>query len=79
MLTYSGEDQGASARRTWVIDQLASLVRNGAVPKGDAWITSVLDWLVVHGLFDIKKKSKDSPYQAVSCEVFTSDLLLMQV
>jgi DNA polymerase phi len=53
-----------------VVDQLAALIRNGAVPKDDEWVGSVLDWLVIHGLFEVKKKSKDSPYQAVG-EIYT--------
>jgi DNA polymerase phi len=53
-----------------VVDQLAALIRNGAVPKDDEWVGSVVDWLVIHGLFEVKKKSKDSPYQAVG-ETYT--------
>ncbi|KAH6918992.1 DNA-directed DNA polymerase [Coprinopsis sp. MPI-PUGE-AT-0042] len=49
------------SRRSWIIDQLNGLVRNGSVPKSDDWIKAVLNFLVVHGLFQIqKKKSKSS-------------------
>ncbi|KAF8626266.1 hypothetical protein AX15_004941 [Amanita polypyramis BW_CC] len=50
------------SRRTWVIDQLAALIRNPSVPKSDKWIKSVLDWLTVYGLFDVRKKSSKSPF-----------------
>ncbi len=33
------------------------LIRNGQIPKEDAWIQSILNWLVVNGLFIVKKKS----------------------
>lgn len=58
--------QAANARRVWIIDQLGALIRNGSIPKTDKWIQSILDWLVVHGFFTIKKKSEKSPYRAVS-------------
>lgn len=60
----SGE--GVDSRRTWIADQLAALVRNGAVPKSDAWVLRALEWLIVHGLFSIRKKSSKSPVKAVS-------------
>ncbi|KAF9477373.1 hypothetical protein BDN70DRAFT_914180 [Pholiota conissans] len=50
-----------NARRAWIIDQLGILIRNGKIPKEDGWILSILDWLTVHGLFIIKKKSSKSP------------------
>ena len=46
-----------NARRAWIIDQLGMLIRNGKIPKEDAWIQSILNWLVVNGLFIVKKKS----------------------
>jgi DNA polymerase phi len=47
------------------VDQLSALIRNGAVPKDDDWIMSILNWLVVNGLFVVKKKSEKSPFLAV--------------
>ena len=44
--------QALNTRRAWIIDQLSALVRNGAVPKSDAWIQTILDWLAVHGPFN---------------------------
>ncbi|OBZ75369.1 DNA polymerase V, partial [Grifola frondosa] len=61
--------QALNARRAWIIDQLAALVRNGAIPKSDAWIESVLDWLAVHGIFLITKKSEKSAIRAVRARV----------
>lgn len=54
-----------NTRRAWIIDQLSALVRNGAVPKSDTWIQTILDWLAVHGLFIIAKKSEKSTISAV--------------
>ncbi|EJD46060.1 hypothetical protein AURDEDRAFT_63592 [Auricularia subglabra TFB-10046 SS5] len=47
-------------KRLWIIDQLAILVRNGAVPKDDACVKTILDFFVVHGFFELKKKSAKS-------------------
>ena len=58
--------QALNTRRAWVIDQLSALIRNGAIPKSDAWIQTILDWLAVHGLFIIAKKSEKSTISAVS-------------
>ncbi|KAI0806965.1 DNA polymerase phi-domain-containing protein [Fomes fomentarius] len=57
--------QGVNTRRAWIIDQLSALVRNGAVPKSDTWIQTILDWLAVHGLFIIAKKSEKSTISAL--------------
>lgn len=57
--------QAINARRTWIIDQLAALIRNGAIPKSDDWIQSILDWFVLHGIFVLEKKSTKSPIKAV--------------
>lgn len=54
-----------NARRAWIVDQLAALIRNGAIPKDDRWVQTILDWLVVHGLFAIRKKSENSEFIAV--------------
>ena len=55
-----------NTRRAWIIDQLAALVRNGAIPKSDAWMQTILDWLAVHGLFIVTKKAEKSTISAVS-------------
>lgn len=57
--------QALNSRRGWIVDQLAALIRNGAIPKDDLWIQTVLDWFVVHGLFAIKRKSDKSSFLAV--------------
>ncbi|KAI0340127.1 hypothetical protein BDW22DRAFT_1486396 [Trametopsis cervina] len=69
--------QALNARRAWIVDQLAALVRNGAVPRDDAWVETVLDWLVVHGLFAVKKKSEKSSFVAIrdgASPVFSDEL-----
>lgn len=57
--------QAINARRTWVIEQLSAFIRNGAIPKDDAWVQAVLDWLTVHGLFIVRKQSDKSEFLAV--------------
>lgn len=57
--------EALNARRAWIIEQLATLIRNGAIPKDDQWIKNILDWFIVHGLFVIKKRSEKSPFLAV--------------
>ncbi|KAJ6455722.1 DNA polymerase phi-domain-containing protein [Mycena sanguinolenta] len=54
--------QAINSRRAWIIDQLSALIRNGALPKDDDWIMSVLNWLALNGLFVVKKKSEKSPF-----------------
>ncbi|KAI9056874.1 hypothetical protein FKP32DRAFT_1598752 [Trametes sanguinea] len=61
----STDIQALNTRRAWVIEQLAALIRNGAIPKDDAWIQTILDWLVVHGLFIPTKKAEKSPILAL--------------
>ena len=48
----------SNSRRSWIIEQFTSLIKNGSIPKDDKWIQLVLDWLVVHGIFVVKKKSE---------------------
>ncbi|GJE98126.1 DNA polymerase phi-domain-containing protein [Phanerochaete sordida] len=57
--------QALNARRAWIVDQLAALIRNGAIPKDDQWVQTILDWFTVHGLFAIKKKSEKSKFAAL--------------
>ncbi|KAF9069832.1 DNA polymerase phi-domain-containing protein [Rhodocollybia butyracea] len=54
-----------NARRRWIIDQLAALIRNGSISKTDQWVKFVLDWFVVNGFFVVKKKSEKSQYIGV--------------
>ncbi|KAJ3735465.1 DNA polymerase phi-domain-containing protein [Lentinula guzmanii] len=51
-----------NARRRWIIDQLAALIRNGSIAKTGEWVESVLNWFVVNGLFVVKKKSEKSRF-----------------
>ncbi|ORY24385.1 DNA polymerase phi-domain-containing protein [Naematelia encephala] len=52
---------GLEERRSWALDQLLALCRNGSVPRDDSWIASVLDFLLVHGFFVLRKADKKSP------------------
>lgn len=45
---------------------MVSLCRNSSVPKDDEWVTSVVDFLAVHGFYTIKKANKKSNISAVS-------------
>ncbi|KAF6764792.1 DNA-directed DNA polymerase [Ephemerocybe angulata] len=55
----SNQDE-VDSRRTWIVDQLTALIRNGGIPKSDECIQSVMEWLTVYGLFVVKKKSSKS-------------------
>jgi hypothetical protein len=50
-----------NAHRSWIVDQFAALIRNGAIPKDDGWVQQILDWLTVHGIFILKKISPNRP------------------
>ncbi|KAH9180268.1 hypothetical protein EDB89DRAFT_1918230 [Lactarius sanguifluus] len=66
-----------NAHRSWIVDQIAALIRNGAIPKDDGWVQQILDWLTVHGIFVIKKRSPNSSICAVHkvpLPPFTDDL-----
>ncbi|OCF44480.1 DNA polymerase phi subunit [Kwoniella heveanensis CBS 569] len=52
-------------RRLWALDQLLALCRNGSVPKDDAWISSLIDFLLVHGFFLVRKADKKSKIGAL--------------
>ncbi|KIJ37708.1 hypothetical protein M422DRAFT_259809, partial [Sphaerobolus stellatus SS14] len=59
----AGEEEDPSSTRIWVADQFTMLIRNGAIPNTDAWVTKVLDFLLLHGLFGIRKKNEKSNNQ----------------
>jgi len=65
-LALSVDIQAVNSRRAWVIDQFGSLIRNGKIPKEDGWVFAILNWLVVQGLFIVKKKSSKSSIIPVS-------------
>ncbi|KIY51003.1 hypothetical protein FISHEDRAFT_38185 [Fistulina hepatica ATCC 64428] len=54
-----------NSKRFWLIEQLSLSIRNRAIPKSDNWVKQILDWLVVHGIFSIRKKTDRSPVQAL--------------
>ncbi|KAL7419801.1 DNA-directed DNA polymerase [Cryptotrichosporon argae] len=63
-----GETTDAAAledRRVWALDQLLALCRNGSVPKDGSWVGPLLDFLLVHGFFIIRKADKKSPIAAL--------------
>ncbi|KAK1232279.1 DNA-directed DNA polymerase [Marasmius sp. AFHP31] len=66
-----------NSRRQWIIDQLSALIRNGAIVKDDEWVVQILDWLVVNGLFIVKKKKENSRFiglRTVPQPAFSDDL-----
>ncbi|KAL1709805.1 DNA polymerase phi-domain-containing protein, partial [Schizophyllum commune] len=62
---FRSDVQAVNSTRAWIIEQLASLIRNGAIPKDEQWIQTILDWFTVHGLFTIKKKTEKSSFLAL--------------
>ena len=54
------------SRRSWIISQLALLIRDASIPKVDAWVFSVLDWLTLNGLFIVSRKNEKSDLIGVS-------------
>ncbi|ADV20875.1 DNA-directed DNA polymerase, putative [Cryptococcus gattii WM276] len=52
-------------RRSWALDQIQALCRNGSVPKDDTWVSPLLDFLLVHGFFIIRSANKKSPISAI--------------
>ena len=70
MIVFRSDVQAVNSTRAWIIEQLASLIRNGAIPKDEQWIQTILDWFTVHCLFTIKKKTEKSPFLAVGLLIF---------
>lgn len=66
-IIVNGEGDAAALedRRAWAMDQLLALCRNGAVPKTDAWVARVLDFLLVNGFFLIRKADKKNSINAL--------------
>jgi hypothetical protein len=69
LIRCSVDAKAIEDRRQWALDQTLALCRNASVPKEDPWISSVLDFLLVHGFFVIRKLDKKSPIGAVSAEL----------
>ena len=65
-LLTSTDVRAIHSRRSWIISQLALLVRDASIPKVDAWVFSVLDWLTLNGLFIISRKNEKSDMIGVS-------------
>ncbi|KAG7452647.1 uncharacterized protein BT62DRAFT_958631 [Guyanagaster necrorhizus] len=61
------DTKGLNARRSWVMDQLVALIRNGSMPKRDDWIRQILEWFVVHGFFIIRTPAKQSSFRGTEC------------
>jgi DNA polymerase phi len=64
-LRARSDTQVIDARRSWIIEQFVALIRKGITPKGDEWVQVILDWFIVHGIFNIKKRSQKSLISAV--------------
>ena len=64
-LRTRSDDQVIDTRRSWIIEQFASLIRKGTIPRGDEWVQVILEWFIVHWIFTIKKKSHKSSISAV--------------
>jgi hypothetical protein len=68
LLSYRTDVKAIHSRRSWIISQLALLIRNASIPKVDAWVFMVLDWFTLNGLFIITRKSEKSDLIGVSPE-----------
>lgn len=62
----SADASGLEERRVWALDQLLAIFRNGAIPKQDSWVATVLDFLLLHSFFVVRKADKKSNIIAVS-------------
>ena len=60
------EGEGIAARRSWIIEQLAILLRRGTVPKDEECTVTIIHWLTTHAFFSITKKDSKSSNTAVS-------------
>lgn len=66
MLIQSSLDTARlTERRSWALDQIQALCRNGSVPKDDTWVSPLLDFLLVHGFFIIRSANKKSPISTI--------------
>ena len=68
-LTKYGISMDVSAtddRRLWALDQLSALCRNGTLPRTEEGIKSILDFLLVHGFFVVRKVDMKSDVVAVN-------------
>ncbi|KAK0503113.1 DNA polymerase phi-domain-containing protein [Armillaria luteobubalina] len=59
--------EGLNARRSWVMDQLVALIKNGSIPKQDDWIRQILEWFVVNGFFIVRKVATQTSYRGTDC------------
>lgn len=58
---------GIEATRTWIIEQLSTLLRRSTIPKDEECATTIVNWLTTHAFYEVKKKNEKSPNFAVSC------------
>lgn len=72
------EGDGIVARRNWIIEQLAILLRRGAVPKDEECTVTIIHWLTTHGFYTIKKKDTKSSNSAVSSRFLFIGLLCLR-
>jgi len=66
VLSHRTDAKAVHSRRSWVISQLALLIRDASIPKVDAWVFPVLDWLTLNGLFIITRKNEKCDLIGVS-------------
>ncbi|GJJ11974.1 hypothetical protein Clacol_006212 [Clathrus columnatus] len=64
--TRNGDgDEDPTSIRTWVCHQFHILIRNGSIPQNDTWITDILHFLLLHGLYIIREKDEKSAYRSL--------------
>lgn len=55
-LFYSVTSDSSDAKRAWCLDQMGAILRHPAVQVDDHTINLILEHLIIHGHFVVKKK-----------------------
>ncbi|KAG8992223.1 DNA-directed DNA polymerase [Tulasnella sp. JGI-2019a] len=61
----TSEQDALNSKRLWAIEQLSSTLRSTVIPRDDAWILTVLQFLLLHGFFTVKKKNSHSSIEVL--------------
>jgi hypothetical protein len=64
-IVYCFSAETLNRRRAWAIEQLSMLIRNGSIPKTEEMVQSILEFLTLHGLFTVRKKTDKGPIKTV--------------
>ncbi|ORX80479.1 hypothetical protein BCR32DRAFT_327691 [Anaeromyces robustus] len=56
--SFESDTKKVEAHRTWVVDQLVSIIKNQKIPKNDEIYLSIFEFLFVNGFCVVEKESK---------------------